>query len=74
MKQPQFDQVTRVEIIDQTGRVYTTGSYKTEVSLQDMGLTLKVFINARPYRDVFKHNPMDFGKAVVEFEKGLKGE
>lgn len=47
-------QVTRVEVIDQSGRVYTTGSYKTEVQLQDGGLTLKVFINPRSYVDVFK--------------------
>ena len=54
MKLINCDKVTRVEIIDSTGRVYTTGSYKTEVQLQDMGLTLKVFINARPYIDIFK--------------------
>ncbi len=50
----EFNRVTRVEVIDQSGRVFTTGSYKTEVQLQDSGLTLKIFINACPYSDVFK--------------------
>ena len=54
MKLTDFNKVTRVEVIDQTGRVFTSGSYKTEVSLQDLGLTLKIFINARPYKDIFK--------------------
>jgi hypothetical protein len=47
------DKVTRVEIIDSTGRIFLTGSYKTTVHLQDMGLTLKIFINERPYHELF---------------------
>lgn len=54
MKLSECDKVTRVEIIDENGRVYLTGSYKTEVQLQDMGLTLKVFIKKREYADVLK--------------------
>lgn len=48
------DAVTRIEVIDSlTGRVYTAGSYQTEVQLQDMGLTLKIFIDKMPYSQVF---------------------
>lgn len=47
------DKVTRIEIIDSTGRRFLTGSYKTTVQLQDMGLTLKIFINERPYKELF---------------------
>lgn len=53
-KLTECDNVTRVEIIESTGRVYTTGSYKTEVQLQENGLTLKIFIRERPYGDLFK--------------------
>jgi hypothetical protein len=48
------DKVTRIEIIDTTGRVFLTGSYKTTVQLQDMGLTLKIFINERPYLEIYE--------------------
>jgi hypothetical protein len=54
VKLSECDNVTRVEIIDGSGRAYTTGSYKTEVYLQDMGLTLKIFIDALPYRAIYR--------------------
>ena len=47
------DKVTRIEVIDSKGRRFVTGSYKTTVQLQDMGLTLKIFINERPYKELF---------------------
>lgn len=46
--------ITRIEIIDESGRVYTTGSFKTEVSMQDDGKTIKIFITVRPYMDIYK--------------------
>lgn len=36
--------VTRFEVIDENGRVYTTKDCKVELSYQDDGRTLKVFI------------------------------
>ena len=43
------DKVTRVEVIDQDGRSYVNWdeSNKVELSFQDDGRTLKVFINNR---------------------------
>ena len=41
-----YPDVTRVEVIDQIGRVYTNcGCSKVQVSLQDNGQTLKVFLS-----------------------------
>ena len=37
--------VTRFEVIDENGRVYTSKDCKVELSYQDDGRTLKVFIN-----------------------------
>ena len=54
MKLDDCDKVTRVEVIDRTGRVFVSGSYKTEAQIQDNGLTLKVFIDARPYSGVLQ--------------------
>lgn len=45
--------ITRFEVIDETGRVYTRNTAGTqpgvqvELSLQDDGRTLKVFVSAR---------------------------
>jgi len=36
--------VTRVEVIDETGRVYTKWNCSVELSYQDDGRTLKVFV------------------------------
>ena len=36
--------VTRVEVVDETGRVYTKWNCSIELSYQDDGRTLKVFI------------------------------
>jgi hypothetical protein len=43
------DKVTRVEIIDENGRSYTNfdPNNKVELSFQDDGKTLKVFISNR---------------------------
>lgn len=38
------DNVTRFEVIDKTGRAYTKRGVQVELSLQDEGRTLKVFI------------------------------
>lgn len=38
--------VTRFEVIDENGRVYTAKECKVELSYQDDGRTLKVFIKA----------------------------
>lgn len=37
--------VTRFEVIDESGRVYVAKDCKLELSYQDDGRTLKVFIN-----------------------------
>lgn len=40
-----FENINRLEVIDETGRVYTNYNVKElELSLQDEGLTLKLFI------------------------------
>jgi ssDNA-binding replication factor A large subunit len=36
--------VTRVEVVDETGRVYTKWNCSIELSYQDDGRTLKVFV------------------------------
>lgn len=38
------DKVTRFEVIDKTGRAYTKHGVQVELSIQDDGRTLKVFI------------------------------
>lgn len=44
-----FENTTRVEVIDETGRVYHNWkkSNKVSISFQDNGRTLKVFIQKR---------------------------
>jgi hypothetical protein len=43
--------VTRVEVIDEYGRRYTKHNCKVELSYQDDGKTLKVFINSLNKQD-----------------------
>ncbi len=38
--------VTRVELIDETGRVFTRWNTKVDLSFQDGGKTLKIFVEA----------------------------
>lgn len=38
------DKITRVEIIDDTGRVYSKWGVSIELDFQDQGRTLKVFV------------------------------
>lgn len=45
------DKVVRIEIIDTTGKRHIIHSYKTIAQLTDMGLTLKLFINDRPFKE-----------------------
>jgi hypothetical protein len=42
-----MERVTRFEVIDDTGRPYVKRDVKIELSLQDEGRTLKVFVKAR---------------------------
>lgn len=39
-----LEKVTRLEIIDETGRAYVVNKAKLELSLQDDGKTLKIFV------------------------------
>jgi len=41
-----LDKVTRVEVIDDNGRAYTNwdAKNKTEISMQDNGRTIKIFL------------------------------
>lgn len=39
--------ITRVEVIDETGRAYTRWDVKAEVSIQDEGRTMKIFITSK---------------------------
>jgi hypothetical protein len=41
------DRVTRFEVIDETGRVLTYYGVKVQLSYQDDGRTLKVFVEQR---------------------------
>jgi hypothetical protein len=43
--------VTRFEVIDESGRVYTKHNCTIELSYQDDGRTLKVFINSLNKQD-----------------------
>lgn len=43
----QFKDVTRFEVIDESGRAYTASWAEIELSLQDDGRTLKVFVKKR---------------------------
>jgi len=43
--------VTRFEVIDENGRVYTKHNCTIELSYQDDSRTLKVFINALKYNN-----------------------
>ena len=43
--------VTRFEVIDENGRAYTQKDCKVELSYQDDGRTLKVFINSLNKQD-----------------------
>lgn len=45
-----LDTVTRVEIVDSNGRAYTSWHLrnKVELSIQDDGKTLKIFISEKP--------------------------
>jgi len=42
--------VTRVEVIDENGRVYGRRPAKVAISVQDKGRTLKVFVSSRKER------------------------
>jgi hypothetical protein len=53
-----WDKVTRLEVIDDTGRVYTKWNALIELSLQDAGRTLKVFVTPnRPSEPVMRIEP-----------------
>ena len=43
-KEIKVPKVTRVEVIDETGRVYTKWNVKVEAQLQDDERTLKIFV------------------------------
>ena len=43
-KEIKLPKVTRVEVIDETGRAYTKWNVKVEAQLQDDERTLKIFI------------------------------
>lgn len=45
------NKVIRIEIINTAGKREIITSYNTTVQLQDMGLTLKIFINDRPFTE-----------------------
>lgn len=42
------ESVTRLEVIDETGRVYSQWDCRVELSYQDNGRTLKVFVTKEP--------------------------
>lgn len=39
------ENITRVEVIDEKGRVYSELNLNVEISIQDGGKTMKVFVN-----------------------------
>ena len=45
-------EVTRVEVIDENGRVYTKWDCSVELSYQDDGKTLKLFLTPKTKKDV----------------------
>ena len=48
MKMNETEKVTRFEVIDETGRAYVKYDVKVEMSYQDEGRTLKVFLTPAP--------------------------
>lgn len=46
-----LENVTRFEVIDHNGRSYTARNVAVELSLQDAGRTLKVFVRPPPPQD-----------------------
>lgn len=44
---PKTEDITRLEIIDEKGRAYTRWNCKIELSYQDGGRTLKIFVGPR---------------------------
>jgi hypothetical protein len=51
MEMADNSKVTRFEVIDLNGRAYTYYNCKVELSYQDIGRTLKVFINSLNKKD-----------------------
>jgi hypothetical protein len=47
MSEQQASKVTRFEVIDATGRAFTAWGVKVDLSYQDDGRTLKVFLTRR---------------------------
>ena len=47
LRNPPVDasKITRVEVIDETGRAYVKWNCKVEESIQDQGRTLKLFVS-----------------------------
>lgn len=41
--------ITRFEVIDENGRAYTRWDVKVEVSIQDGGRTMKIFVHDKNY-------------------------
>lgn len=42
-----MNEITRLEVIDETGRVYSRWDVEIEQSVQDEGRTLKIFVKKK---------------------------
>lgn len=61
------ERITRLEVIDETGRVLTRRPCKVALSYQDDGRTLKVFVSGgRPY---ISESPYDLSVGRKGFRK-----
>ena len=70
--------IDRVEVVDQEGRQYVKGSIygtpvKVELSIQDGGRTLKVFVTPREVESM-SNNPTDTNQASEDERNELKEE
>lgn len=63
-----IENITRVEVIDDKGRAYTRWSVIVQLSLQDDGRTLKVFVSPRP-APAPQNDGLDVLRAAIEADK-----
>lgn len=68
--------VNRIEVIDENGRSYVNHQFdnKVELSLQDNGKTLKVFITKRTKSSTWVCNECDSELGMIPTEAELKAE
>jgi hypothetical protein len=60
----EMDKITRFEVIDETGRVLTRRPCRVDLSVQDNGTTLKVFVRGGKPTTPYTSRAGDLGRDV----------